>query len=88
MHQARFSYMVCDPTGRLHNAVITTASVHYSQVMEDCLHGEEKVIYGDKANADQTRKEKTEYGKFTLLCGILLYCTIHTRPMTFSGLLA
>ena len=40
--------------------VTTPASVHDSQAMDACLHGKEKTIYGDKAYADQTRKERAE----------------------------
>ena len=38
-----------DPQGRVHSVVVTWASVHDSEIMEDCLHGQEKGIYGDKA---------------------------------------
>ena len=44
-----------DVKGRVHTVVTTPASVHDSQAMDACLHGKEKTIYGDKANADQTR---------------------------------
>lgn len=44
----------------VHTVVATTASVHDSQVMEDLLHGGEESVFGDKAYADQTRKEKFE----------------------------
>ena len=37
-----------DPHGRVHR-VVTSASVHDSQVMADGLHGAEQVLYGDKA---------------------------------------
>ena len=40
-----------DTRGRVHSVVVTDASVHDSVVMEDCLHGEEAAIYGDKAYA-------------------------------------
>ena len=45
-----------DPRGVVHTAVATTASVHDSQVLEDCLHGEERAIYGDRAYADASRR--------------------------------
>jgi len=40
--------------------VAPTASVHDSKVMEDLLQGGEEAIYGDKADADQTRKAELE----------------------------
>ena len=36
---------------------VTHAAVHDSTVMADCLHGEEAVIYGDKAYADEARRQ-------------------------------
>ena len=44
-----------DTQGRVHNVAVTHAAVHDSTVMADCLHGEEVVIYGDKAYADAGR---------------------------------
>src|ERR1051325_11325725 len=38
-----------DTRGVAHTAIVTTAKVHDSQLMEDLLHGKEKVIYGDRA---------------------------------------
>lgn len=49
-----------DPHGRVHSVVVTSASVHDSQVMADCLHGDEQVIYGDKAYADAQRQQEAE----------------------------
>ena len=46
--------------GRVHSVATTSASVHDSRVMEDCLHCEEKVIYGDKAYEYQTSNERAE----------------------------
>ncbi len=43
--------------GRVHSAAVTHAAVHDSTVMADCLHGEEVVIYGDKAYADEVRRQ-------------------------------
>ena len=40
--------------------MISFALVSCASVMEACLHGEEQVIYGDKAFAEQTRKERAE----------------------------
>lgn len=49
-----------DPHGRVHRVVVTSASVHDGQVMADCLHGDEQVIYGDKAYADAQRQKEAE----------------------------
>ena len=49
-----------DPKERVHSVATTLASVHDAQAMEACLHGRERVIYGDKAYEDQRRKERTE----------------------------
>lgn len=49
-----------DSQGRAHSVAITDASVHDSQVMDDLIHGEEEVIYGDKAYASAARKEEME----------------------------
>ena len=40
--------------------VVTSASVYDSQVMADCLHGDEQVLYGDKADADAQRQQEAE----------------------------
>jgi IS5 family transposase len=49
-----------DTQGRAHTVVVTDASVHDSQILEDLLHGEEKSIYGDKAYADEQKKQSFE----------------------------
>jgi len=49
-----------DTRGRIHSVVVTDASVHDSQAMEDCLHGEEEAIYGDKAYADEERRQEAK----------------------------
>lgn len=49
-----------DPQGRVHSVVVTSASVHDSEIMEDCLHGQEKVIYGDKAYVSAQRQQEAE----------------------------
>ena len=36
--------------------VVTNAAVNVLVVMPDCLHGEETVIYGDKAYTDEARR--------------------------------
>ena len=45
--------------GLAHSIVVTDASIHDSQVMDQLLHGEETVVYGDKAYNSSSRK--TEY---------------------------
>ena len=49
-----------DTRGRVHSVVVTDASVHDSVVMEDCLHGGEEVVYGDKAYASEVRQQEVE----------------------------
>ena len=49
-----------DTEGAVHAAVVTDAAVHDSQVMEKLLHGKERIVYGDKAYASQSRKEELE----------------------------
>lgn len=46
--------------GLVHRVVVTDASVHDSQVMDDLLHGEESAVYGDKAYADAVKKSEYE----------------------------
>ena len=46
-----------DTQGRVHSVAVTDAAVHDSVVMDECLHGEEAVIYGDKAYADEVRRQ-------------------------------
>ena len=46
-----------DTQCRVHSVAVTHAAVHDSTVMADCLHGEEAVIYGDKAYADEVRRQ-------------------------------
>ena len=40
-------------TKMIHSVVATAANVHYSQVLEDLLHGEETRVWGDSAYAGQ-----------------------------------
>lgn len=49
-----------DLQGRVHTVVVTSASVHDSQMMEECLHGDEQVIYGDKAYVDAQRQQDAQ----------------------------
>lgn len=48
--------------GRVHSAVVTSASVHDSENMEDCIHGAEGVIYGDEAYVSAERQQQAESG--------------------------
>jgi IS5 family transposase len=49
-----------DKQGRAHSIVVTDASVHDSQVIDDLLHGEEQEVYGDKAYASAERRRELE----------------------------
>ena len=49
-----------DTNGRVHSVVVTDASVHDSQMMEELVHGEEQVVYGDKAYADAGKQARFE----------------------------
>jgi IS5 family transposase len=46
--------------GLAHSVEITAASVHDSQVMDKLVHGEEGVIYGDKAYSNLQKKQEYE----------------------------
>ena len=50
--------MGSDPQGRVHSAVVTSASAHDSEIMEDCAKSAEKVIYGDKAHVSAERQQQ------------------------------
>lgn len=45
-------------SGLIHSIEATTAKVHDSKKMDDCLHGEEDIVSGDRAYADKERKRK------------------------------
>lgn len=49
-----------DTNGRVHSVVVTDAAVHDSQVMDDLVHGDEEVVYGDKAYANAEKKAEYE----------------------------
>ncbi len=49
-----------DPQGLVHRVAVTAANVHDATLMEACLHGQEKVIYGDKAYVSKQRKAEAE----------------------------
>jgi len=46
--------------GLVHSVVVTDASVHDSQILEDLVHGEEDAVYGDKAYANADRQQRYE----------------------------
>ena len=48
--------------GLVHSVKTDTAKTHDSCLMEDCLHGKEEAIFGDKGYADQTRKQQCRAG--------------------------
>ena len=49
-----------DEQGRAHSIAVTDAGVHDSQMMDDLLHGEESIVYGDKAYAGKERQAQVE----------------------------
>lgn len=49
-----------DTHGRVHSVAVTDASVHDSQMMEELVHGDELVVYGDKAYADAKKQARFE----------------------------
>lgn len=49
-----------DTQGYVHSVAVTAAAVHDSQIMDDLIHGEEQVVYGDKAYAGQQRQSDYE----------------------------
>jgi IS5 family transposase len=46
--------------GLVHDVVVTDASVHDSQVMDKLVHGEEQVVYGDKAYSSEEKRKEYE----------------------------
>jgi len=59
-HFGMKAHVGSDTRGRVHSVVVTDASVHDSQIMDDCLHGEEQAIYGDKAYADAEKQQQAQ----------------------------
>lgn len=45
-------------SGLVHSLKTATAKTHDSRLLEDCLHGAEEAILGDKGYADQKRKQQ------------------------------
>ena len=54
------AHVGADTNGRVHSVVVTDASVHDSQIMDDLLHGEELAVYGDKAYANSEKRALAE----------------------------
>ncbi|HJX69375.1 MAG TPA: IS5 family transposase [Dehalococcoidia bacterium] len=46
--------------GLAHSVVVTDASVHDSQVMDELIHGEEQAVYGDRAYTSEKKKQEYE----------------------------
>ncbi len=53
-------YVGSDTQERIHSVVVTDASVHNATVTGDLIHGEERILYGNKAYVSAERKEKYE----------------------------
>ena len=49
-----------DLQGLVHSVAVTPANAHDATLMDECLHGQEKVIYGDKAYVSERRKAQAE----------------------------
>jgi len=49
-----------DLNGRVHSVCMTDAAVHDSQCLDDLLHGDEQIIYGDKAYSNRQRQRELE----------------------------
>ena len=49
-----------DLQGLVYSVAITPANAHDATLMDECLHGQEKVIYGDKAYVSEQRKTQAE----------------------------
>ena len=49
-----------DTQGYVHSIAVTDAAVHDSQMMDNLMHGEERVVYGDKAYASKDRQANYE----------------------------
>ena len=47
-------------TGLVHSVVCTTAKVHDSEEFDELLHGDECELYGDKAYANESKKQHYE----------------------------
>jgi len=54
------THIATDTQGRVHSVVVTDASVHDSVVIDDLLHGEEQAVYGDKAYANDAKRDEAQ----------------------------
>ena len=59
-HFGMKAHIGTDTEGHVHSVEVTEANVHDSTMMEQCLHGKQKRIYGDKAYACAVRKKEAE----------------------------
>ena len=59
-HFGMKAHIGTDTEGRVHSVEVTAANVHDSTMMEQCMHGKQKQIYGDKAYACAVRKKEAE----------------------------
>jgi len=76
-HFGMKAHVGVDPkSGLVHSLSTTTAKVHDTQQFEDLLHGEEKVILGDKGYSSSARKKALR--KKGIYCGILDKASRHT----------
>lgn len=48
----------CSQSGLVHTLETSTASVHDSQKADELLHGEEEELYGDKAYANEAKRQE------------------------------
>ena len=46
--------------GLAHSVVVTDASVHDSNVMDELMHGDEQAVYGDKAYTSEKKRQEYE----------------------------
>ena len=59
-HFGMKAHIGTDTQGRVHSIVVTDAATHDSVVMDELLHGEESIVYGDKAYANKEKKAAFE----------------------------
>ncbi len=59
-HFGMKAHIGTDTEGHVHSVEATTANMHGSTMMEQCMHGKQKRIYGDKAYACAVRKKEAE----------------------------
>ena len=59
-HFGMKAHVGTDTEGKVHSVVVTDASVHDSQIMDELLHGDEQAVYGDKAYANAEKQAQAE----------------------------